>query len=431
MVIALLAVALGFATVLFVQKATAPPMTYAGAYAGTMCALYVGVRLLLPHSDTILLPIVTLLTGLGLVMVYRLTYGTGGAENLATAQVLWILVGSGALLLTILFCRDYQRLMDYKYLLALIGVGLIASTILFGHEINGAKLWLRVGPISLQPSEFARVALIIFFAGYLADKRELLAATSRSFLGFQIPRLKYFGPVVLVWAASVALLVFEKDVGISLLFIAISLSMLYTATGRITYVLFGSLLFVMGFPVLYLVFSHVQKRMESWLDPWSDPYGNGYQVTQSIFNIADGGFMGTGLGQGFSHIIPEVHNDFIFTAIASELGLAGASAVLLAFLVFVYRGTKIAILAHDPASKLLAGGLSAALALQTIIIVGGVTKAIPLSGLGLPFVSYGGSAVVSNFIVTGLLLVVSEQAGRQGLPKKKQQSTAKPQGALS
>ncbi|MBV9455813.1 MAG: FtsW/RodA/SpoVE family cell cycle protein [Rubrobacter sp.] len=326
--------------------------------------------------------------------------------------------------------------MYYKYLLALVGIGLvgiglIASTVLFGYEINGAKLWLRVVPISFQPSEFARVALIIFFAGYLADKRELLMATSRSFLGFQIPRIKYFGPVALVWVASIGLLVLEKDVGIGLLFIAISLSMLYEATGRITYVLFGSLLFLAGFPVLYLIFSHVQKRMQGWLDPWSDPYGNGYQITQSLFNIADGGFTGTGLGQGFSQTIPEVHNDFIFTAIASELGLLGGTAVLLAFLVFVYRGTKIAILAHDPASKLLAGGLSAGLALQTIIIVGGVTKAIPLSGLGLPFVSYGGSAVVSNFVVTALLLVISEQAGRQGSSKRKTRATIQAESALS
>jgi cell division protein FtsW (lipid II flippase) len=413
MVIALLAVAFGFATLLFAQKITTPPMIYAGAYAGTMSVLYLAVRLWLPHSDAMLIPVVTLLTGLGLIMIYRLTYEVEGVKNLATNQVVWILVASGALLLTISLFRNYQRLMDYKYLLALIGVGLIGSTILFGHEVNGAKLWLQIGSVSLQPSEFARIPLIIFFAKYLADKREVMVVTSRKFLGLHIPTLKYFGPVVLVWAASVGLLALEKDVGISLLFIAVSLLMMYMATGRITYVLFGSLLFVVGFPILYLVFPHVRYRIESWLDPWSDPSGNGYQVTQSLFNIADGGLTGSGLGYGFAQTIPEVHNDFIFSAIAGELGLLGATAVLLIFLVFVYRGMKIALLVEDAASKLLAGGLAAALALQVLIIVGGVIKAIPLSGLGLPFVSYGGSSAVSNFIITGLLLVISEQAGRQ------------------
>jgi cell division protein FtsW len=346
-------------------------------------------------------------------MIYRLTYAMEGVKNLATTQVVWILVGSGALLLTILLFRDYQRLLNYKYLFAAVGIGLVGSTILFGYEINGAKLWLRIGSVSIEPSEFARMPLIIFFAGYLADKREVMAVTSRSFFGLKVPSLKYFGPVVLVWAASVGLLVFEKDVGISLLFIAVSLLMLYMATGRITYIILGGLLFLTGFPVLYQLFPHVRSRIEGWVDPWSDPSGQGYQITQSIFNIADGGLTGNGLGEGFAQTIPEVHTDFIFSAVAGELGLLGATALLLVFLIFVYRGMKIALLVEDTASKLLAGGLTSVLALQTIIIVGGVTKAIPLTGLGLPFVSYGGSSVVGNFILTGLLLVVSEQAGRQ------------------
>jgi cell division protein FtsW (lipid II flippase) len=413
MIIALLTVTIGFVSLIFAQKVTAPPMIYASSYVGMMVVLYLSVRLWLPHSDAVLIPIVALLTGIGFVMIYRLTYAMEGVKNLATTQVVWILVGSGALLLTILLFRDYQRLLNYKYLFAAVGIGLVGSTILFGYEINGAKLWLRIGSVSIEPSEFARMPLIIFFAGYLADKREVMAVTSRSFLGLKVPSLKYFGPVVLVWAASVGLLVFEKDVGISLLFIAVSLLMLYMATGRITYMILGGLLFLTGFPVLYQIFPHVRSRIEDWLNPWSDPTGQGYQITQSIFNIADGGLTGNGLGEGFAQTIPEVHTDFIFSAVAGELGLLGASALLLVFLVFVHRGMKIALLVEDTASKLLAAGLTSVLALQTIIIVGGVTKAIPLTGLGLPFVSYGGSSVVGNFILTGLLLVVSEQAGRQ------------------
>jgi cell division protein FtsW (lipid II flippase) len=414
MILALLATTLGFATLIFSQEPTSPPLIYGAYYAGTLFSLYLGVRLLLPHSDVLLLPIVTLLTGIGLVMIYRLTYDVEGAENLATTQAVWILVGSGAMFFIVLFFRNYQRLFDYKYLFAFVAVVLIALTFTpLGYEVNGARLWVDLGPVGFQPSEFARIALVVFYAGYLAEKRDVLAATSRSFLGVQIPAIKYFGPVALVWAASLGLLVFEKDLGSSLLFFALPLLMVYAATGRIAYVMLGGLLFSLGSLVTYFLFSHVQLRVQSWLDPWADPDGAGFQILQSIFNIADGGLTGTGLGAGFSQTIPEVETDFIFSAIASELGLLGATAVLLAFLAFVYRGIKISLLAEDEASKLLAYGLTAMFALQTLVIVGGVTKAIPLTGITLPFVSYGGSSVVGNFILTALLLVISEKAGRR------------------
>jgi cell division protein FtsW (lipid II flippase) len=415
MIIALLITTLGFATLIFAQEeATSPPLIYGAYYAGTLFVLYLGVRLLLPHSDVLLLPIVTLLTGIGLVMIYRLTYDVEGAQKLATTQAIWILVGSGTMFFIVLFFRNYHRLFDYKYLLALAAVILIALPFTpIGYPVNGARLWVAVGTFNFQPSEFGRIALIIFFAGYLAEKRDVLAATSRSFLGVQIPALKYFGPVALVWAASLGLLVFEKDLGSSLLFFAVPLLMLYAATGRMAYVLLGGLLFSLGSFATYFLFGHVRLRVEAWLDPWKHPDSTGFQILQSIFNIADGGLTGTGLGAGFSQTIPEVETDFIFSAIASELGLLGATAVLLAFLVYVYRGTKISLLAEDEASKLLAFGLTAMFALQTLIIVGGVTKAIPLTGITLPFVSYGGSSVVGNFILTALLLVISEKAGRR------------------
>jgi cell division protein FtsW (lipid II flippase) len=414
MILALLVTTLGFATLIFVQEAASPPLIYGAYYAGTLFVLYLGVRLLLPHSDVLLLPLVTLLTGIGLVMIFRLTYDVEGVESLALDQAIWILIGSGTMFFMVLFFRNYHRLFDYKYLFAFAGVFLIASTFTpLGYEVNGARLWVDLGPVSFQPSEFARIALIVFFAGYLAEKRDLLAATSSTFLGIQIPAIKYFGPVALVWAASLGLLVFEKDLGSSLLFFAVPLLMLYAATGRIAYVLLGAVLFSIGSFVTFLLFDHVQVRVQSWLDPWSDPDGTGFQILQSIFNIADGGLLGTGLGAGFAQTIPEVETDFVFSAIASELGLLGATAVLLAFLIFVYRGTKIALLAEDDASKLLAFGLTAMFALQTLVIVGGVTKAIPLTGITLPFVSYGGSSVVGNFILTALLLLVSEKAGRR------------------
>jgi cell division protein FtsW (lipid II flippase) len=414
MILALLVTTLGFATLIFAQGATSPPLIYGAYYAGTLFALYLGVRLILPHSDVLLLPLVTLLTGLGLVMIFRLTYNVDGKEGLAITQAVWILIGSGAMFLLVLFFRNYHRLFDYKYLLAAVAVLLIASTFTpLGYEVNGARLWVSLGPVGFQPSEFARIALIIFFAGYLAETRDLLAATSRTILGVQIPALKYFGPVALVWAASLGLLVFEKDLGSSLLFFAVPLLMLYAATGRIAYVLLGTVLFSVGSFLAFLLFDHVKVRVRAWLDPWAYPDTDGFQILQSIFNIADGGLLGTGLGAGFAQTIPEVETDFVFSAIASELGLLGASAVLLAFLAFVYRGTKIALLAEDDASKLLAFGLTAMFAIQTLVIVGGVTKAIPLTGITLPFVSYGGSSVVGNFILTGLLLLISERAGRR------------------
>lgn len=413
MILALAICLVGFATLIFVQEATSPPLIYGAYYAGTLFGLYLLVRLLLPNSDVLILPIVAMLTGVGLVMIFRLTYDLEGAESLAITQAGWILVGSAVMFLTVLLFRNYHRLFDYKYLFALAAIALICLTFTpLGYEVNGARLWVSLGPVNFQPSEFARIALIVFFAGYLAETRDLLAATSRTFLGIQFPNLKYFGPVALVWAASLGLLVFEKDLGSSLLFFAVPLLMLYVATGRIAYVLLGSILFAVGATAAYFMFGHVQVRVQAWLDPWQDPDGTGFQILQSIFNVADGGLTGTGLGAGFSQEIPEVQTDFIFSAIASELGLLGATAILLAFLVFVYRGVKIALLASDDASKLLAYGLTVMFALQTLVIVGGVIRAIPLTGITLPFISYGGSSVVGSFIIASLLLVISEKAGQ-------------------
>jgi cell division protein FtsW len=240
-----------------------------------------------------------------------------------------------------------------------------------------------------------------------------MAATIGSFLGIPLPPLKHFGPVALVWVASLGLLVFEKDLGSSLLFFVVPLLMLYIATGKLAYILIGSILFAGGAVAGFLMFSHVQVRVSAWLDPWSKANGDGFQILQSIFAISEGGVAGTGLGEGLAGRIPEVQTDFIFSAVASELGLLGATALLMAFLVFAYRGLKIALYAPDDGSKLLAGGLTVMFALQTFIIVGGVTKLIPLTGITLPFVSYGGSSVVGNFILAGLLLVISNKAGRR------------------
>lgn len=416
MVLALLTIALGFAILLLGQQsqAVSPPFVYGGAYAGMMLGVYLIVRLWLPYADALLIPIVTMLTGVGLIMIYRLTFTENLSSQDATTQVIWIIVGCAGLLLTIFLFRNYQRLLNYKYLLAFAAFLLIASVSTpLGYEVNGARLWVSIGPVNFQPSEFARIALIIFFAGYLAEKREVLAATSGSFLGIPLPPLKHFGPVIAVWAASLGLLVFEKDLGSSLLFFLVPLLMLYVATGKSAYLILGGLFLTVGSIISYYLFGHVRVRVIAWLDPWSRPDTEGYQILQSIFAISEGGVAGTGLGNGLAGRIPEVQTDFIFSAVAAEIGMLGATALLLAFLVFVYRGLKIALYAPDDGSKLLAGGLTIMFALQTFIIVAGVTKLIPLTGITLPFVSYGGSSVVGNFILAGLLLVISDRAGRR------------------
>jgi cell division protein FtsW (lipid II flippase) len=416
MVLALLTIALGFAILLLGQEsqAVSPPFVYGGAYAGMMLGVYLIVRLWLPYADALLIPIVTMLTGVGLIMIYRLTFTENLSSQDATTQVIWIIVGCAGLLLTIFLFRNYQRLLNYKYLLAFAAFLLIASVSTpLGYEVNGARLWVSIGPVNFQPSEFARIALIIFFAGYLAEKREVLAATSGSFLGIPLPPLKHFGPVIAVWAASLGLLVFEKDLGSSLLFFLVPLLMLYVATGKSAYLILGGLFLTVGSIISYYLFGHVRVRVIAWLDPWSRPDTEGYQILQSIFAISEGGVAGTGLGNGLAGRIPEVQTDFIFSAVAAEIGMLGATALLLAFLVFVYRGLKIALYAPDDGSKLLAGGLTIMFALQTFIIVAGVTKLIPLTGITLPFVSYGGSSVVGNFILAGLLLVISDRAGRR------------------
>ncbi|MBV9454774.1 MAG: FtsW/RodA/SpoVE family cell cycle protein, partial [Rubrobacter sp.] len=303
MTIALLVTTLGFAILISVQEVKSPPLIYGGLYAGVMVALYFVVRIWLLHSDAILLLIVTLLTGVGLLMIYRLTYGAYVAEILAIAQATWILIGSSVFVFVALFFRNYQKLFTYKYLLALGALALIGATFTpLGYEVNGARLWVQTGPASVQPSEFARILLIVFFASYLAEKRDLLTATSRSFVGVQLPALKYFGLVALVLAFSLGFLIFEKDLGISLLFFTAPLLMLYVAIGRMAYIILGALLFVVGALATYQLFSHVQVRVASWFDP----YGEGFQIIQSIFNIADGALTGTGLDRGFSQSITNV-----------------------------------------------------------------------------------------------------------------------------
>ena len=371
---------------------------------------HIGRRFLAVRADPYILPVTALLSTLGIVFIYRLD------DELALKQAMWLVAGVAAFLVVLAFVRDMKLLARLRFPIGILGVLILLFTAAFGNTINGARLWVNIGPIGFQPGEFAKILLVIFFAAYLVDIREALTVSTRRVLGVPLPPLRYLAPLLIVWALSMALMVFMKDLGTSLLFFGALLALIYAATGRILYVLVGLLLFVAGAGILYLAFPHVQNRVDVWLDPWEDARGKGYQIVQSLFALAAGGLFGRGLGEGYLTLpsgqarIPYVETDFIFSAIGEELGLVGAVGIILLYLLFAYRGFRIATKAGDDFRRLLAAGLTSIFALQAFLIMGGVTKLIPLTGITLPFVSYGGSSIVANFVLVALLLRVSDRS---------------------
>ena len=411
--------AAGFTSVLVARSnaISSRSLLYAGLFLALFTCAHIALRLRLPDADPYLLPLVGLLSAVGLTEIYRIN------PSLARDQGIWMLVGVVVFIVVLILLPDPRVLESYRYLLGLLAVALLAVTVLFSYAthtvINGARLWIRVGGLQIQPAEFAKIALVLFLAGYLREKRELLALTSRRVLGLGLPRFKHLGPLLAMWGAALLVLVVMNDFGTSLLFYGIFLAMVYVATGRTAYAVIGLIAFAAGSVVAYQVAPQVGERISIWLDPWKTPQQQGYQIVQSIYTIADGGIFGTGLGRGYiltsgGHaVIPAVQTDFIYSAIASEVGLAGAAALVLLFLLFTYRGLKIASRAGDGFSKLLAAGLTTVVALQAFLIIGGVVRLIPLTGITLPFVSYGGSSIVSNFLLLALLLAVSDRNERQ------------------
>lgn len=375
-----------------------------GALLLAFLVAHLAIRRFAPNADPGMLPIAFALAGIGLAMVTRLD------PKLATSQVVWLFVGVAALVLTLIAVPSLERLARYKYTLMVGGLGLLLLPAFIGREINGAKLWIRVGAFSFQPGEIAKILIVLFLAAYLAENREMLSVSTRSFFGLKLPEPRTLGPLLLMWVVSLLVLVFERDLGSSLLFFAIFLVMLYTATGRVSYVVVGLVLFGIGATGAYFAFTHVHTRVDIWLHPFADAAGKGYQLVQSLFALAAGGLTGTGLGMGMPTRIPFVETDFIFSAIGEELGLLGASAVIICFLVFSVRGLATASRAKTDMAAFTAVGLVAAIALQAFVIIGGVTRLIPLTGVTLPFVSYGGSSLLSSFIALGLLL----RAGDEG-----------------
>lgn len=407
----------GFASVYAARSAQidSSSLGYGALFLGIFLAVHIVLRIAAPHADPYLLPLTGLLAAMGIMMIYRID------PDLAALQATWLLVGVGLFIAIVVLLGNYRKLDDYIYLLGIIGVLILVGTIVGGQEINGARLWLKVGGFQIQPSEFAKVLITIFLAGYLHSKRELLSTATRHFFGVPMPALKHLGPLVTMWGMSFALLLLMNDLGTSLLFFGIFLAMTYAATDRLAYPVIGGILFGGGAVLAYMVKATVHTRVDIWINPWLDADNKGYQLVQSLFAIGDGGLFGTGLGKGYllfksgEPIIPALPTDFIFSAIAEELGLVGATGLILLYLLFVYRGFKIAISADDGFSKLLAVGIASGFALQTFVILGGVMKLIPLTGITLPFVSYGGSSIVANFAALALLLLISNRTNSERL----------------
>jgi cell division protein FtsW (lipid II flippase) len=422
-----LLVSAGFAALFLSREALAGPtsrneisdlsLTYGGVFLGLCFVAHLLLRARLKHADPYLFPLVALLACFGLVMIYRID------DELARQQAQWFVIGLLAFAAVIVVLGDYRKLERFRYTIALAGIFLLMLPRAFAPT-NGAYLSVRVGSLSVQPAELTKIAIVIFLASYLRDTRQILVLGSRRIAGITLPPLKHFGPLLAIWGLAMLMLFVIQDIGSSLMFFGGFLALLYVATARLSFPLVGLALFAAGSYVLYQLRPTIANRVAAWRDPF-DPelfeqeIGGSYQQAQSLFAQADGGFFGRGFGQsvldlpGGGQILPAPHTDFIYAVITNELGLMGAIGLLVVNLLIVQRGFKVAMLARDGFSKLLAVGLTSVFALQVFVIVGGVTKLIPLTGVTLPFVSYGGSSIVANFILLALLLMVSDRARRE------------------
>jgi cell division protein FtsW (lipid II flippase) len=409
----------GFAAI-FIQRSAVlsdVSLTYGGIFLGLCFAGHLVIRFTLPYADPYLFPLVAVLACFGLVVVYRID------ETLARDQAQWFVIGLIVFVVTIIALRDFRVLERYRYTIALAGLALLLLPRVpgIGQQVNGAYLGVKLGPISFQPAEFGKIAIVIFLAAYLRDTRQVLVQGSRRFLGITIPSLKHFGPLLVVWGAAMLMLVFIRDLGSSLMYFGAFLALVYVATNRLSFVVAGLALFGAGAWFFATTVGHVQDRIDIWLNPFPRYDGAGYQIANGLFSMADGGLFGQGLGAALlklpdgGPLIPAPETDMIYAVIVNDLGLVGGCGLIAVYLLIAERGFKTAMLAADSFSKLLATGLTAVMALQVFVIIGGVTRVIPLTGVTLPFVSYGGSSIVANFMLLALLLLISNRA-RQPAP---------------
>ncbi|MBN9736612.1 MULTISPECIES: FtsW/RodA/SpoVE family cell cycle protein [unclassified Pseudonocardia] len=406
------------------------------AYLVLFAGAHLAVRWLAPYADPLILPSVALLNGIGLVMIHRLDLaraaraellGREVPSGLITAQITWTVAGLALFALVLYFLRDHRALARYGYTAGFLGLVLLALPAVLPSsisEVNGAKLWIRIpGGPGIQPGEFAKILLIVFFSAYLVQKRNLLSTAGRRFLGMELPRARDLAPLLAAWGLSIGIMVFSRDLGSSLLIFGLVLVLLYTATERISWMVIGLTAFAVGASIAYQLFGHVRVRVQIWLDPFEDYDGGGFQLAQALFGLGTGGVGGTGLGAGRPDLVPFAESDFIFSSLGEELGLIGLAAILVVYLVLITRGLRSALAVRDSYGKLLATGLAFSVALQIFVVIGGVTKLIPLTGLTLPFLSYGGSSLLANYVLVALLLRISHVA-RAPLPKRPAQQRA-------
>jgi cell division protein FtsW (lipid II flippase) len=390
---------------------------YGGWLVALVVAAHVVVRMVAPYADPVLLPVVAALNGIGLAVIHRLDLALGIGQ--ADQQLMWMTVGVVGFIATLTLIRDHRTLARFTYTSGLAAIVLLFMPLMpvIGAERRlGARIWVDLGPIGFQPGELAKVLLVITFAGYLVQHRDALALAGRRFLFIDLPRGRDLGPILSVWVVSLGVLVLERDLGSSLLFMGLFLIMLYVATERPGWLVVGGLLFVGGALLSYTFFGHARERVEIWLDPFDDPSGSGYQLVEALYGFAWGGLIGRGFGDGMPARVPEAETDFIMAAIGEELGLTAVLAMLVLYGLIVERGFRAALICRDGFGKLMATGLASVIALQVFVVIGGVTRLIPLTGLTTPFLSYGGSSLVANWIIVALLLRISDHA-RRPLPE--------------
>ncbi|BBX98964.1 FtsW/RodA/SpoVE family cell cycle protein [Mycobacterium lacus] len=403
--------------------------SYGLAFLTLFGCAHLAIRRFAPYTDPLLLPVVALLNGLGLVMIHRLDLAENGVGRhghpTASQQMLWTLVGVTAFAMVVTFLKDHRRLARYGYLCGLTGLVFLAVPALLPRSLseqNGAKIWIRLPGFSIQPAEFSKILLLIFFSAVLVAKRSLFTSAGKHLMGMTLPRPRDLAPLLAAWVISVGVMVFEKDLGTSLLLYASFLVVVYLATQRFSWVVIGLVLFATGSAAAYFMFGHVRVRVQTWLDPFADPDGSGYQIVQSLFSFATGGIFGTGLGNGQPDTVPAASTDFIIAAFGEELGLVGLAALLMLYTIVIVRGLRTAIATRDSFGKLLAAGLASTLAIQLFIVVGGVTQLIPLTGLTTPWMSYGGSSLLANYVLLAILVRISHSARRPLRPRRRNTS---------
>ena len=392
-----------------------------GALGLLAVAMHIVLRFVAPEADPFILPVIFLLNGIGIAMIYRIDlakkltgWGSAGIRQIAWTAMAMIIAAAVLVLI-----RNHRVLQRYRYVAMFVGIVLLLLPMLpgIGRTVNGARLWIGIGSFTFQPGELAKIALAIFFAGYLVTARDSLSMVGRRFLGMRLPRARDLGPILVIWAAAMVVLIFQRDLGTALLYFGLFLVMIYVATARISWVILGLTLFVGGAVIAGSTLSYVHGRFTSWLDPFNpaiyDRVGGSYQLVQGLFGLAHGGLLGTGLGQGRPTIVPLAESDYIIASLGEELGLVGLFAIFALYLLFVSRGFRIGFAGQDDFGRLLGVGLSFVIALQVFIVVGGVTRVIPLTGLTTPFLAAGGSSLVANWIIAALLLRLSDSVRNQ------------------